>query len=130
MTETHLQKEERKFFTAILRSDGIVHFTMKEMEDYSLEIALEQNELLEKFGGGKKMPVMISMETYNPPNSESMKYGASEEGRRYMKTTAIVINSLALRLGANFYLNFFKPKVPTKIFNLENEAVKWLTKYT
>lgn len=130
LTEEKVQETiEHTSFTAFLRSDGIVHFTMKEIEDYTVEIAKDQNQLLQKFGGGNKMPVMISFKSYNPPNEESMQYGSSEEGSRYSKANAIVVDSLALRIGANFYLNFFKPKVPTRLFNSEQGAVKWLKKF-
>ena len=126
---TILEKVERPAFSASLRNDGIVHFTMEEIEDYSLEIVKDQNQVLQKLGNGKKMPVMVSFKSFNTPNDESMKYSVTEEGTRYTKANAIVVESLALRIGANFYLNFFRPKVITRVFNSEKDAAKWLSKF-
>ncbi len=40
--------------------------------------------------------------------------------------TAVVVDTLAYKLIANFYLKFNKPKRPYKVFSKEEEAIKWL----
>lgn len=39
---------------------------------------------------------------------------------------AVLVKSLPNRLILNFYINIFKPKEPTKVFNSMKNAEKWL----
>lgn len=123
-----LKKVEHLSFSASLRSDGIVHLHLKDIDDYTIEVVEAQLKLVSEFGGGAKMPVLITYTSFNPPNDETNKYAAKAENLKNVKAVGLVVDSLALRLGANFYLKFFKPNVPTKLFNSEAAAVKWLTK--
>ena len=43
--------------------------------------------------------------------------------------TAVIANSLAYKLIANFYLKVMKPKTPFKVFNNKDSAIKWLKKF-
>jgi len=124
-----LETKDHPSYTAYLRSDGIVHLAMKDIEDYTVEILREQIQFLSEKSNGKKLPVMLTFSSYNSPNDETMKYASKDENMKYTKASAVVVDSLALRLGANFYLHFFKPKTPTKLFNTKEDAVLWLRKF-
>jgi len=124
-----LKKSEHSSFIASLRSDGIVHFDMKDIKDYTIEIVDAQTKALFELGEGKKLPVLLTISSYNSPNDETMKYAAEEKNIKYTAAVAVVVDSLALRLGTNFYLNFFKPELPTKLFNSKEDAIGWLKKY-
>ena len=125
---TILEKKVHPSFVASLRSDDIVHFEMKDIADYTIEIVDAQTKVLYEFGNSKKFPVMVTFTSYNSPNEETMKYASEEKNIKYTKAAAVVVDSLALQFGTNFYLIFFKPKTPTKLFNKEADAVKWLKK--
>ena len=45
------------------------------------------------------------------------------------KASAIVTNSLANKLIANFYIRVNKPLNPTRVFNNESDAVHWLRQF-
>jgi hypothetical protein len=121
-----IKKLDHPSFTASLRSDGIVYFEMNDIEDYTIEIVDAQTKALFEFGNGKKLPIMVAFTSYNSPNDKTMKYASEEENIQYTKAAAVIVDSLALRLGTNFYLNFFTPKVPTKLFGSKDDAIKWL----
>lgn len=38
---------------------------------------------------------------------------------------AVLVNTLGHKLIANFYLNFYKPDFPFKVFNKINDAEAW-----
>lgn len=42
---------------------------------------------------------------------------------------AILVETTANRLMANVYVNYNKPRIPTKIFTNEEEAIKWLKSF-
>ena len=122
------KKLDHPFFVASLQSDGIVHFEMKDVGDYTVEIVDAQTNVLLEFGKGKKLPIMLSFVSFCTPNEVTMKYASLDKNVRYTKSNAIVVDSLWLRLAAHFYLNFIKPNVPTKLFDSTEEAIKWLKK--
>jgi hypothetical protein len=54
--------------------------------------------------------------------AEEMKTGFK------VQKMAILVNSLAYRILANFFIRFDKPPVPTKLFSSRKEAIVWLLK--
>ena len=59
-------------------------------------------------------------------NVEARIKHAKPERSKIKKAEAIVIETLAHRLGANFYKKKFKPNHPVEIFTIEKEAKEWL----
>jgi hypothetical protein len=51
---------------------------------------------------------------------------AAEQYREHVAGTAILIDSKISSYFANFYLKFSRPKVPTRLFTAEGEAMEWL----
>lgn len=51
---------------------------------------------------------------------------AAEQYREYVAGTALVIESKISSFFANLYLNFNRPKTPTRLFTNEDDAIKWL----
>lgn len=51
---------------------------------------------------------------------------ASEQFRPYVAGQAMLISSQISSYFANIFLKFNKPKVPTKLFTKEEEALAWL----
>ena len=58
-------------------------------------------------------------------DSKARAYGA-EQYRSYVAGQAILIESKISSYFANLFLKFSRPKVPTKLFTKENEALAWL----
>ena len=51
---------------------------------------------------------------------------AAAQYRSHVAGTAIIVDSKLSSYFANIYLKFSNPKVPTRLFTQEDEAVKWL----
>lgn len=47
---------------------------------------------------------------------------------KQLQKMAILINSLAYRILANFFIRFDKPPILTKVFDTRNDAIDWLLK--
>ena len=60
---------------------------------------------------------------------EARELFASKESAENQLAKAIVINSLAQKLMANFFIRFNKPPEPVKVFGKEEEALAWLDKF-
>ncbi|MCB0762437.1 MAG: hypothetical protein KDC12_13000 [Flavobacteriales bacterium] len=57
---------------------------------------------------------------------EVREWLSSEERLNFILADAFVVNSMALRIVANFYLKYNRPKHPTRTFNSFEEARKWI----
>lgn len=75
---------------------------------------------------GKESLVLILADEITSFSREALDFSSGEEGLRYTIGDALVVGSLTQRLTANFYLKINKPRKPSRIFNSEPEAVKWL----
>ena len=48
------------------------------------------------------------------------------EDQSSLGASAVIVNNLAYKLIANFYMRFNKPKRPFKTFSNEKDAIEWL----
>ncbi|MBN2813704.1 MAG: hypothetical protein JXQ80_06470 [Bacteroidales bacterium] len=58
-------------------------------------------------------------------DSKTRAYAAAQY-RPHVAGTAILVDSKISSSFANLYLRFSKPKVPTRLFTSEEEALRWL----
>ena len=112
-----------------LREDGIVEILIKESSfigrDECVEVVDSYKEILEP----KKYPLLHIIEDYVTIDKEAREFAASKEGLMFSKVEAFVINSLAHKILANFYIKVNRPSVPTRFFRSKEEAEEWLSKY-
>ena len=118
------------FVEASLRSDSIIEVKW----DPELEIVeplhlAGMQKVVAELGGGKKMPLLFFPHGFLNVSKEGAQYATSDEGVRYTLAIAVIIDNLAKKLLMNFFLNFNKPKVPTKGFSNKKDALKWLSKF-
>ncbi len=112
--------------TVSLRSDGIMHLDLHPKTIFMLKDAWEIIKTIERIGHGKRFPNLLTARGFLNVHRDARVLSASEEGNLYTLADALVVNSTALKLLANFYISFNKPVKPTKIFNSEEKAVEWL----
>lgn len=114
-----------------LLAEGIVLVTMceEEIEQVNLEHLKALRDCIGRLGGGKKMKVLMNIKTFSIISAEARRFSAEEEGLKYTLVNAIVVNSMAIRIGANFYIRFNKPVRPVKIFNKVESALEWLRSF-
>ncbi len=108
------------------RSDGIIHVNFKEGTEVNVEL---QNNLLEiylKICGNERRPFIFSALNNVTFTREARENSIKIEPRYPGIAMAIVADSVAYRLIANFYLKINKPKTPSKIFKDIPSAVEWL----
>ncbi|MCU0436212.1 MAG: hypothetical protein MUC87_22335 [Bacteroidia bacterium] len=59
-------------------------------------------------------------------SNEARNYGVNNSFSTMIKAMAIVVDSPATRILANFYMKFNRPRVPTKVFSDPENAKAWL----
>lgn len=78
---------------------------------------------------GEAYVVLADIRLMKSISNEARTYLASQQAEQLHAAVAILVESMATRLIANFFINFHKPGRPTRIFSDERKAVEWLKKY-
>ncbi|MFI5150641.1 MAG: hypothetical protein ACHQRM_12960 [Bacteroidia bacterium] len=82
-----------------------------------------------KLADGKPYCALADARTNPVSSPEARAFGATEGYSKYRLADAILVDSTAMKLVVNFYIAFNKPKVPTRMFSKEEEAVRWLKSF-
>jgi hypothetical protein len=103
---------------------------MKIMEDASIEVedAIQNYEAATALTNGEKHLLLVDAQANVYISKETRIYSAQTKPNSPL-AMALIVNSTANRLIGNFYINFNKPKVPTKLFPTEEKALKWLEEF-
>jgi hypothetical protein len=117
---------ELKATTVQLRDDGIMHIHIKEGNEMQLEDAIEAVETMGKLGNKQKFPVLIDCGPFATIDKDVRIFSASKEANIYTSADAVAYHSFAHKLLADFYVNYNKPSIPTKVFLDNISAIEWL----
>jgi len=99
------------------------------MVNLGREEMVQMQEAKVRITNNTKYVNLIIMQKYSSADHEARDYVGTEEAMALRIADAFVITSLPQRIVGNFYLNFNKPKVPTRFFTSEEEAEKWLRQF-
>jgi len=113
--------------TLIETDPPIIKMEAAENEFFELEDIKEIHEANLKLSNGK--PFCVLLDTSKGHFSVSPKANellASTEYAKTRRATAMVVNSLATKMAAYFFIRFNKPPTPTRVFTQAEEALKWL----
>ncbi len=113
-------------FTLRLRSDGILHSHTTSNLDFNVESLKKFNIVMGQMLNYKPAPLLITLDEFAIPPSETRVFWAKKESCSYALVDAYVAGNFGHKIIGNFYLKFNKPGRPTKIFKTLEEAVKWL----
>jgi hypothetical protein len=108
------------------RDDGIVLISIKDGVHVELEDSLAEYDVLIEKKEYLPLRVLIRSGDDTTVSKEVRDYANSAEARSLMNAQALVVNTLAQKIMANFILNFYKVPVKIKLFTNELDAINWL----
>lgn len=108
--------------------DKIIEIDYLSESEFELEDAIKANNAYFKLSKGKPYVSLIDVRgKFGNISHEARQHYATDEKTKHIRLAeAIVIDQLAHRIVARFYLKTNKPNNPVKIFKQRGEAVKWL----
>jgi len=125
--DLNILKEHHFGYASIrLRSDGITQINTIEDTLYTLKETKEVHGVVTELNGPQPILVMHVPGKHTNADDASRKFLASEDGLFNRLAFAFVLQSLGQRIVANFYIRVNKPKRPTKIFSVQEDAEHWL----
>lgn len=112
------------------RSDGIVVVTIKKNVHIELQDSMaEERYLRREMARYLPMKLMIIPGEGASVSKEVRDYSNRPEAKSMIKAEAIVVNSLAHKIMANFITKFYKTPMPIKVFNDQDSALDWLINF-
>jgi hypothetical protein len=129
MTVSENDVFENEFMRLEWRS-GIIRGMYKQ-GPITLEMAKKVVENRLRFANYRDVPIMIGENGLRSIEKDAREFLSSDEGIKGLKAGAIVTNSLFSRHLANFFIRIsvIRPKIPTRLFSDEEEALEWLKQY-
>ena len=112
-----------------LDAEGILRIKVIEGAHMTVAALEEDARLNIELTGDKKALALYDARgffTIEPKAREYLKSGIIDPTRI---ATAVLTNRLAVRILANFFMRFNKPKTPMKMFSHEEAALKWLRSF-
>lgn len=106
-------------------SDGILYCRYKENLNMTLDMARQMLDDRLRFQAGKDYPVVIILNGLKAADKTTRQY-AGAEGTKGISMGAFVVKNIIERVIFNFFFSLEKPKIPTKAFTTEEDAVKWI----
>lgn len=113
------------YFTMKIEN-GILHIKVK--KDTFVELPMVQEVVAKQHEVTNGIPMLVLLDI-------SDAFGVTKEAREFTSgksveglqiAMAMLINSLPMRLLANFFIKFDKPPAPTRLFNSYDKAIEWL----
>jgi hypothetical protein len=105
--------------------DGIFKYIAINKCTLDMDTLKEMTRLGDLWNGTKLCANLIDVRDMMFVDSKTRAY-AAEQYRPHVAGQAILIESTLSSYFANLFLKFSSPKVPTKLFTKEEEAIKWL----
>ena len=124
-----ITKNESQFIrtkkAVISFNKGLLKVVLADYDEITYDDVLEQRKSIEKLTGGKPHVILAITGRRTSATKEAREFSAQNipDGRI---AEAVLIKSLSVRLMGKFFINVNKPKVPTKMFDKETEALTWL----
>lgn len=109
--------------------DGIVRTKVKPGMDITLELAMENSRTVNSLFVDKKFPLLIDSRGIRSMTREGREYFSTRGRETNTCAFGIIIKSPISRSVGNFFLGLNKPAVPTRLFDNEQDALKWLKNY-
>jgi hypothetical protein len=117
-------------FTQTLIEAGIIRLVVTEGSFLDVEDVLVIRKVNLGFSKGSRFCVLLDTSNgYFTASPEAMKMLSSPAYLDSRKATAIVVKSLAAKITGNFFRLLNPPHCPTRLFNSEPEALKWLRQF-
>lgn len=131
MTSVYTEEKIIEIETAILhrRKDGIIHITFKDQTELDLELQDTLVKLYNELAEGKKRLFLFSAFSDVTVSKEARDRATELENVYPAIATAIVADTIAYKLIANFFIKMNKPKTPYKVFTNSIKAELWLKSF-
>lgn len=120
---------ELSLFWTWMGDDGICRTKTKPQAEITIKEAIENSAAVSSFYKDKKFPLLVDARYVKSMAKEARKHFSTNGRTTRINSMAIMVRSPLSRVIGNFFMGLNKPLVPARLFDDEEEAVKWLKMY-
>lgn len=113
----------------IFVENRIIIATYLQDVEITLEVKKEHHRIYKEVAGLKDLPLCLIIDDGVEITREARDFARKIEPKQPFTACAVVVNSLAYKILANFYVVFHKPVKPFKVFNSKESAIQWLEQF-
>jgi hypothetical protein len=115
--------------TLTLINENVIKITYKTGVNVGLSDVKEIEQICVDFSKGRKFYCLtMAMGIHSNITQDAQRYLSHDADIvPRILGSAIVLTTLPIRILARFFIQFHKPKYPTKIFSSEQEAMLWIS---
>lgn len=110
--------------------EGFLRVTSKPVEEITLEDVKHDFETAAQLVSFTRTAVLADSRDHTNYTNEIRDFYASKEMAENISAMAILITSLSTRIIGNFFIKIHKPHFPTRLFTNEEDAARWLKKFS
>ena len=112
-----------------LGGDGIVRIIHNPHAEVTLKDAEETMAAYLGIRQGKRRPLLVDTRTMKVLDRGARVFYAGEMAASVATAVAIVVGTPVSRVLGNFYLGLSNPRLPSRLFVSDEEALAWLNGY-
>lgn len=105
--------------------DQIYRYIAINKSAIDMDTLIKMTKVGDEWNGTRLCANLIDLRDMLFIDSKTREYAAAQY-RPHVAGMAMLVGSKVSSYFANIFLNFSKPKVPTRLFTNEDEAIKWL----
>lgn len=126
---TTLRTIESEFIILSINSDGIGQMHFKDNITFDIPEQMEHLKNLIEITNGQKTPFVVTAGENVTITKDARDNAIVIEDDSPVCASAIVVQNLAYKLLAEFYIKIQKPKQPYKIFTNQDSAFEWCKQF-
>jgi hypothetical protein len=115
-------------FRAWLDDEGIVHAVPAPHRDVTLADAQAVLQLVGQLGPVRVRPTLVDSRGLKSMARDARRFFAGSQNA-HTSALAVLVSSPASRAVGNFFLSISKPEYPTRLFDSEIDALRWLREF-
>ncbi|MFH1795906.1 MAG: hypothetical protein ABIK36_06570 [Pseudomonadota bacterium] len=106
--------------------DGIARIIHLPGAEVTLADAQETMAAYQKLNNGRRLPLFIDTKKMKSLSRDARQFYASEEAAACASAAGIIVGTPVSRVLGTFYLGLSNPKLPSRLFSDDDEALAWL----
>jgi hypothetical protein len=110
--------------------EGIIDIKLPPGTTIDLDTAKEMVSKRQELFPDQKIAVLMDISNIKSVSKEARKYFTTEQSINNIIAGAFISDLVYHKILYNFFITFYKPKVPTRFFASKQEAFEWLKQIT
>lgn len=122
-------ERETRCCTFRLEPGGFVRATIRDGASFDLDDAKEAITATWHVAGERRRAVLVDMRMVRALPRDAREYFDSVETARRIRAVALLVESPLSRMIGNFFLRIGEHRIPTRLFNTETDAERWIMEH-